>query len=79
MWVGTNIFNPTAEVTRAQFGTVLSRSIRWDKYNTSIWNYYEKHLAALKKDNIMTKIENPLLKELRGRVMLMLMRVDEKY
>jgi hypothetical protein len=35
-------------------------------------------LAALKKAGIMAKIENPLAKELRGRVMLMMQRVTEK-
>jgi hypothetical protein len=40
--------------------------------------YYEKHLAALKQAGIMTKIDTPSMKELRWRVMLMLMRVFEK-
>lgn len=79
MGIGTEKFSPESEVTRAQFGTVLSRAIWWDKFNSSIWEYYEKHLAALKAAGIMTKIENPWLQELRWRVMLMLMRVDEKY
>jgi hypothetical protein len=35
-------------------------------------------LNALKTEGIMTKIEKPSAKEMRGRVMLMLMRTFEK-
>lgn len=79
MWVWTEKFFPKTEVTRAQFGTVLSRAIWWDKFNSTADLYYEGHLAALKAAGIMTKIENPGLQELRWWVMLMLMRVDEKF
>jgi hypothetical protein len=73
MGVWIKEFNPNGIVSRAEFGTVLSRALRWAKYNNDNI-YYEKHLEALKKDWIMTKIENPKAQELRGRVMLMLMR-----
>jgi hypothetical protein len=64
-------------VTRAQFGTILSRTLRGDKNNG--WNiYYKKHLDELKENGIMTKINTPLAKELRGWVMLMLQRTAQK-
>ena len=68
-------FNPNAEVDRAQFGTILSRVLRWAKYNG--WTkaiYFKKHLDALKTNGIMTKITKPLQQELRWYVMLMMMR-----
>jgi hypothetical protein len=40
--------------------------------------YYTDHLAALKEAGIMTNILNPeRTKELRGWVMLMMMRADK--
>jgi len=69
-------FNPNGTVTRAQFGTVLSRAIRGDEYNMTGNIYYTNHLQALKDNNIITNT-NPELKELRWYVMLMLMRAAE--
>ena len=70
-------FDPNSIVTRAEFGTVLSRLLRWDKYNNGVL-YYTDHLQALKDAGIMTNISNPeRTKELRGWVMLMLMRTDK--
>lgn len=46
MWVNTKLFNPMDYVSRAQFASVLSRALWWDKYNW--WEpYYIKHLNAL--------------------------------
>lgn len=73
MGVGINDFNPNGEVTRAEFGTVLSRALYGDANNAEGGMYYIKHLNALKANNIITNI-NPWLKEIRGYVMLMLMR-----
>ena len=74
-----NTFNPKEEVTRAQFGTTLSRLLYGNEYNTKQESQrYTKHLAALKKSDIITDIKNPNRNELRGRVMLMLMRATEK-
>lgn len=70
-------FDPNGLVTRAQFWTILSRVLWWEKYNIST-PYYKKHLNALKESEIMKKIDTPNSKELRWRVMLMMMRVDEK-
>ena len=71
-------FYPNAKVTRAQFGTVLSRMLRWDKYNQAWLEWYKLHLEALKEDGVMTKIDNPYRKELRWRVMLMMDRASLK-
>ena len=69
-------FKPKDYVTRAEFWTVLSRALWWDK--NEWWStYYENHLKALKSEWIMNKIETPMDKEVRGYVMLMLMRSYE--
>jgi hypothetical protein len=68
-------FNPNAQVTRAEFATVLSRVLYGDKYNQEGANFAEKHLEALKAASIL-KDTTPTMKELRGWVMLMLMRAE---
>ena len=66
-------FKPKDYVTRAEFWTVLSRALWWDK--NEWWStYYENHLKALKSVWIMNKINTPMNKEIRWYVMLMLMR-----
>jgi len=83
MWLapdGTTVnttFNPNETVTRAQFGTVLSRLIRGTKNNGGDV-YYTKHLQALKDVAIMKNIEDPDQKEIRWYVMLMLQRVTSQ-
>ena len=68
-------FNPNAEVTRAQFGTILSRLLYGTSNNEVVGGErYTSHLTALKKAGIMTKIDKPTMDELRGNVFLMLMR-----
>ena len=80
MWIYMEEFLPNKIVDRWEFGTVLSRLLWWDKYNVTDTNnmrYYEKHLRALKSEEIMTQIDNPLSrKELRKRVWVMLRRVE---
>jgi len=76
-WIPKSSFDPTGVVTRAQFGTVLSRAIRWDYYNG--WDpFYNYHLEALNSVEIMKKISQPWDYELRGWVMLMLNRSHTK-
>jgi hypothetical protein len=75
-WVTS--FRPKDSVTRAEFWTVLSRALRWDKYEWW-YTYYENHLKALKSEWIMNKIDTPMSKEMRWYVMLMLMRADPDY
>ncbi len=86
MWLHPNgvdpktVFDPNEIVTRAQFGTVLSRLLRQTQHAANKWElYYGRHLEALKNNAIMTQIYNewPSKQELRWRVMLMLMRVNE--
>lgn len=69
-------FDPDTEVTRAQFGTVLSRTLRGDAYNGGN-PFYLFHLDMLQKEGIMKNIDTPANKEMRGWVMLMLMRSIE--
>ena len=68
-------FNPNVQVTRAEFATVLSRVLYGDKNNQEGANFAEKHLEALKAAGIL-KDTTPTMKELRGWVMLMLMRAE---
>lgn len=78
-WTPRATFNPKEEVTRAQFGTTLSRLLYDGKYNTKQESQrYVKHLNALKKNNIITKIDEPNASELRWRVMIMLQRAAGK-
>ena len=76
MWQWISDFRPKDSVTRAEFWTVLSRALWW---NQNEWwsTYYENHLKALKSEWIMTKINTPMDNEVRGFVMLMLMRSYE--
>ena len=76
LWLmGQNIeeFKPNNFVTRAEFGTVLSRVLWWSR-NEWGSTYYENHLRALKSVWIMNNISVPMDNEIRGYVMLMLMR-----
>ena len=77
MWQWVTSFRPKDPVTRAEFWTVLSRTLRWNK--NEWWNtYYENHLKALKAEWIMKRINTPTDKEIRWYVMLMLMRSSEE-
>ncbi len=77
MWINmpNNEFRPYWYVTRAEFATALSRLL----YNTSDWEfektskYYVPHIDKLAYEWILTNTD-PYMKELRGYVMLMLMR-----
>ena len=77
MGQGVTSFRPKDSVTRAEFWTVLSRALWWNK--NEWWStYYENHLKALKSEWIMTRISTPMNKEVRGYVMLMLMRSSDE-
>lgn len=84
MGVWINQFNPNVKVTRAEFGTALSRALnaknttRLAQMNNAEPYYYE-HLKYLQSEGIMNNISNPGSYELRWRVMLMLMRADKNY
>ena len=76
------IFKPNNYVTRAQFGTMLSRLIYGDMYNVALGSktpWYYNHLQALQKNEIMMQISNPTIKkEMKGWIMLMLYRISQK-
>ena len=70
MWINIEEFRPFDMVTRAEFGTALSRML----FGIEDGNpHYMTHLAKLKKEWIMTNID-PEMIEVRGYVMIMLMR-----
>ncbi|MEI6426484.1 MAG: S-layer homology domain-containing protein, partial [Candidatus Absconditabacteria bacterium] len=73
------LFNPGAIVTRAQFGTILSRLLRGSTFDgMGVGDArYKTHLIALQKQGIMKKIDTPTMKEQRGLVMLMLYRTSK--
>ena len=72
MWIGIENYRPFDLVTRAEFGTALSRMLygladgQWDEW-------YSTHLSKLMNEEIIT-VDTPNLQELRGYVMIMLMR-----
>ncbi len=71
-----NAFRPYDTISRAEFGTALSRVLWGDQYNGGT-PYYANHLNALKANAIMNQIANAeSTKEIRGYVMLMLMRSE---
>ncbi len=80
MWIRMQDFMPNKLLDRAEFWTILSRLLWWDKYDvvdaTATNFYYRRHLEALNREWIMKKIENPKdKKELRKWAWLMMMRV----
>ncbi|MFZ2151084.1 MAG: S-layer homology domain-containing protein [Candidatus Absconditicoccaceae bacterium] len=77
MGVGISEFRPNDKVTRAEFGTVLSRALRGDKYDGAT-PYYADHLEALQDANVMNNISTPSSFEVRGYVRLMMQRADEE-
>jgi len=72
-WTPLKNFNPKGKVTRAEYATVFSRVLFWDKYNKTEWKYYENHIKALKEAGILSNTE-PTIQEMRGWVMLMMYR-----
>jgi hypothetical protein len=77
MGQGITEFRPYATLSRAEFGTALSRVLWGDTYEGGT-PYYANHLNALKAAGIMNQIANAeQTKEVRGYVMLMLQRSAE--
>ena len=84
MGVGIKNFNPNGIVTRAEFGTAFSRALNAnDADKLAEMNkadpYYKEHLNFLKEEGIMNNISDPNMVEVRGYVMLMMMRSDDTY
>ena len=69
-------FMPAKRVSRAEFGTILSRVLWWDTYEGTNENYYINHLNALHDNNIITNID-PNITEYRAWVFLMIYRSVE--
>jgi hypothetical protein len=77
MGQGITSFRPYDTISRAEFGTALSR-VLWGSTYEGGTPYYANHLQALKAAGIMNQIANAeSTKEVRGYVMLMLQRSDE--
>ena len=75
-------FKPNKLLDRAEFGTIISRVLWWEKYNipnaTKDNKYYVKHLDEVKKENLITKIENPeAIKELRKWIWTVLQKIKK--
>ena len=76
MWINmkNNEFRPFDYVTRAEFATALSRLLFDTPDGKDV--YYSTHLRQLMEKKIITN-DDPRLQELRGYVMIMLMRSTE--
>jgi hypothetical protein len=74
-WNSNTTFSPDVILTRAQFGTMLSRLLRWEAYNWQPGQWYEAHLKALNENGIMKKINDPTMFEKRQNVMIMFYRI----
>ena len=76
MGQGISAFRPYDTISRAEFGTALSRTLWGSQYEGGT-PYYANHLNALKAAGIMNQIANAeSTKEVRGYVMLMLQRSE---
>ena len=76
MWINIDEFRPFDLVTRAEFGTALSRML-FGLADGEGDAYYSTHLEKLMSEWIITN-NDPRLEELRGYVMIMLMRSASK-
>jgi hypothetical protein len=70
-------FLPGNYVSRAEFGTILSRMLRGKTYEGTDQEWYQQHLLALQKAGIITNID-PTIQELRAWVFLQLYRVVQR-
>jgi len=76
MGINTNgIFNPMGVLSRAEFGTVLSRVLFGDVYNGGN-PFYAAHLNALNQAGLMNDLSNPERSIMRGDAMLLLYRAS---
>lgn len=82
MWIYMKNFKPNKLLDRAEFGTIVSRLLRWDKFNkpnaTRVNKYYTNHLEEVKKENLITQIDNPeQIKELRKWIWTVLKKIKK--
>lgn len=69
-------FNPDGILTRAHVGTIISRILYGNKNNGGK-DRYTNHLQALKRWGIMNNITKPAAYELKGYLLIMMMRVEQ--
>lgn len=82
MWIYMQNFKPNKLLDRAEFGTIVSRILWWEKFNvpnaTTENKYYVKHLNEVKKENLIVQIENPeTIKELRKWIWIVLNKIKK--
>lgn len=71
----TDYFYPNAYVTRAEFATVLSRLLFWDRFNQEGENWYAQHLYVLKKSKLLDN-KRPEEQELKSNVLITLYKLQ---
>lgn len=77
MGINTNgIFNPNGVLSRAEYGTILSRVLFGDTYNGGN-PFYAAHLNALNQAGLMNDLSNPERAIMRGDAFLLLYRASE--
>jgi len=76
MGINTNgIFNPNGVLSRAEYGTILSRVLFGDTYNGGN-PFYAAHLNALNQAGLMNDLSNPERSIMRGDAFLLLFRAS---
>ena len=73
--VGT-YFHPHNSITRAETATVLSRMLRGNTYRGSDERWYQNHLLALKRAEVLQQDVSPSAKELRENVFAILYKMS---
>jgi hypothetical protein len=68
-------FDPNAKLTLAEVAITVSRLLRGDTYKGSEQRWYQNHLLALQKANIILKGVDPMQKALRGEVYAILRKI----
>lgn len=82
MWIYMRNFQPNKLLDRAEFGTIVSRLLWWEKFNvpnaTKINKFYTKHLQEVKRENLIIQVENPeKIKELRKWIWTVLKKIKK--
>jgi hypothetical protein len=67
-------FHPNDTLTLAEVATIISRLLRNNTYRGSEEWWYHSHLLALQKADIIPRNIDPMKQELRGNVLLILMK-----
>jgi hypothetical protein len=52
--------------------------IRGTRYAGTEIEWYQSHLEALQKEGVMNYIDNPMMREIRGNVFIILQRLYQK-